>query len=54
MKPIKRALKLFASRTATRSQRHHNVRAYLKAIEYLGDSWLLAKPIERKMAVKTN
>jgi hypothetical protein len=52
MNKIKKALRLFASRTATRSQRHHNVRQYLKALEYMGDSWLLAKPIELKKIVK--
>jgi hypothetical protein len=52
MNKIKKALRLFSSRTATRSQRHHNVRQYLKALEYMGDSWLLAKPIELKKIVK--
>jgi hypothetical protein len=52
MNKVKRALTLFTSRTATRSQRHHNVRQYLKALEYMGDSWLLAKPIELKKIVK--
>jgi hypothetical protein len=52
MNKVKKALRLFASLTATRSQRHHNVRQYLKALEYMGDSWLLAKPIKLKKIVK--
>jgi len=52
MDKVKKALRLFASRTATRSQRHHNVRQYLKALEYMGDSWILAKPVELKKIVK--
>lgn len=54
MNKTKRALTLFSSKTATRTTRHHNVRQYLKALEYLGDSWILAKPVERKAAQKAS
>jgi hypothetical protein len=46
----KKAIKMFKHPLATKKQYHHNVRQWLRSVETLGDSWLLAKSIPRKIA----
>lgn len=42
-----RARQLFEHPLADVSTVEHNVAAWQKAVEYLGDKWLLAKPVAR-------
>lgn len=44
---IKHAVRLWRSDMAPRSVRRHNARQWLRSVHALGDSWLLAKPIEK-------
>jgi hypothetical protein len=39
---VRRALRLFRSDYAPRHVRHHNVRQWLRAVDLLGDQWVLA------------
>lgn len=42
-----RAQSLFQNELADESTVKHNVEAWLNAVSYLGDKWLLAKPVTR-------
>lgn len=46
----KHAFRLFRNVNAPKSVVKYNVRAYLKAMETLGDKWLLATKIQRKVS----
>lgn len=47
----KKAITMFKHPLATKKQYHHNVRQWLRSVEILGDSWLLAKNVVRKELV---
>ena len=48
----RQAIKLFPTHdcTASKSQRRHLQRNWLKAVTYLGDRWIARRQVERKAA----
>lgn len=47
---LKRARSLFRHPDVPLHVQRHNVRAWAKSVAFLGDKWLLAKPVQRKTA----
>lgn len=45
---IRQAIRLWKTPGVPRHVWRHNVRAWLRMIDLLGDKWLFAKPITRK------
>jgi hypothetical protein len=45
---LKRARKHFCHDMAPRHVQRHNIAAWVRALRFLGDRWLLSKPQERK------
>jgi hypothetical protein len=45
---VKRAYKLFAHPNTEKSTIRHNVKAWLKSVNLLGDKWILASQVQRK------
>ena len=45
---LRRVRKLFNSPDAPARVNRHNQRQWVRSIRYLGDKWLLAKPVERR------
>jgi hypothetical protein len=45
---VKRAYKLFAHASADKHIIRHNVRAWLRSLELLGNKHILATPVQRK------
>lgn len=46
-KALRHVRKLFCHENAPRSVQRHNCRQWVRSIRFLGDKWLLAKPINR-------
>lgn len=41
---VRQAVRLFRGGYASRAVRHHNIRAWLAAVDRLGSRWLFAQP----------
>lgn len=46
---VKQAYKLFNNPLASRATVRHNVKAYLRALSILGNKWILASNVQRKL-----
>ena len=44
---LRHVRKLFCHENAPRSVQRHNCRQWVRLIRFLGDKWLLAKPVNR-------
>jgi hypothetical protein len=47
---LRRARRLFSHPDVPASTQRHNARAWARSVAFLGDKWLLAKPIRRGAA----
>jgi hypothetical protein len=47
---LRRARRLFDHEGVPRHVVRHNMRAWVRSVRHLGNSWLLANPVERKAA----
>jgi hypothetical protein len=47
LKLCKKALRLFNNQDASKETNRHNARKWLKAVEFLGDKWILANQIQK-------
>jgi hypothetical protein len=45
---LKRARRLFCAPGVPAHVQRHNVRSWARSVAYLGDKWLLARPVNRK------
>lgn len=44
----KRAIRLYSNPLASKAQRHHNARQWLRSINLLGNNWILSSNVARK------
>ena len=42
------ARRLFIVRGVPTSTQRHNMRSWVRSVRFLGDNWLIAKPVDRK------
>lgn len=47
---LKQARRLFFHETVPTSTARYNARQWVRSLRYLGDRWLLAKPLDREAA----
>ena len=47
MKLARLAIRLYSNPLAPKRLNHHNQRAWLRSVQFLGDKWLLAKKVQR-------
>ena len=49
----RKALTLFKNKSVDKSIVRHNVVQWLKAMEHLGENWILSKQVKRKKIVRS-
>jgi hypothetical protein len=42
------ARRLFIVQGVPTSTQRHNIRSWVRSVRFLGDNWLISKPVERK------
>ena len=45
---LQMARRLFTVRGVPTSTQRHNMRSWVRSVRFLGDNWLISKPVERK------